>query len=895
MPLSPIKISKRNKNMIFPGRTDADVLPGSGSSTSAGWMLDYRAIQVGDSNVQLNMADDEQDTKTHTALDLCSNWWIGDYLVKLNGVFWEQAAVLSWPWLGTVRLTRQKQKSDGTWTEVHKNIDENTLLKLVPNKNNDADDTIDRHLSDHNIVYRGISQAELEFIKNNDYILSDQRWCIPGEGTCFAKSYDDAESYINFGRTSPDKTGIPTYVIELQLQKGDVEIDKRDYYPKAKNKIPASRIKRIWRFKTRDNPEKGIWSNGFAEKENNLDDQYQKNINYGLFNTDTDLTGRGSFVGSKDEDFELFKTMSLRKENCNDKLSLAFPNLPQYSNLNMYYKSIENPHNEATPVYDIFEQNFVDDDGYNKDDIKIAFPDYPQYIDSSLYDQASEGIDAYTTQQFDELNTYYADDIIEVSDENLAEKELNRVVNNLRSNGMTDDEIAQALVRDGAKGGFIWPIEIIYDFVKEVPKKHNNINDIVEATDDSSFIKTAFLKTAITYDANNIIQQLTNIPQVKALIEQTASSFVDRIIVTTPSADLSQTQQQLDISNQQNNKLQPIDGDPFGHVWMNEDPLTHQKKPIDKIVRIDKVTDLYGTLTTMLHEILHLRHPSHSESQVEAEAISLADTVKQHLNIKTASKNKKVLFVKNNLSVLPIVECDLADTYQKQVTGLQNHTSLKPQNGMLFTYHKSQPLQFWMGKVSFPIDIIFANNNNTITKIYHNCRPNTMDVYACNNVSKVIEVIGNFCSFHNLSEGDQVFAADDEPSSDENFTKYIFEKIKKIKLEQQADLDMTHWSIKIVMKKEPDKNKFIKVNWNDNDYKIQKADILINPDLNLMREALKKMPIDKLVRHALLHILVGHKEELEEDREKALITNRLFKDNRANIIQNELKKRSINK
>jgi hypothetical protein len=181
-----------------------------------------------------------------------------------------------------------------------------------------------------------------------------------------------------------------------------------------------------------------------------------------------------------------------------------------------------------------------------------------------------------------------------------------------------------------------------------------------------------------------------------------------------------------------------------------------------------------------------------------------------------------------------------------------------------------------MGKVAFPIDIIFANANNQILKIYRNCLPNSAEFYSCANASKVIEVVGSFCTFHDLDVGDQVFEADDELYKQEDFSKYILQRLQIIKVDQQERLGMKDWNIKIVMKHEPDSRRFLKVTWTPEDYMFKKADILVNPDPLLISAALKKMPLDKLVRHSLLHILAGEKSELPEEKENELITSKLF-------------------
>ena len=428
-----------------------------------------------------------------------------------------------------------------------------------------------------------------------------------------------------------------------------------------------------------------------------------------------------------------------------------------------------------------------------------------------------------------------------------------------------------------------------FDAAKQYPRYRfvgDKTNDIVEAHDtEETIVKEAFLKTAVTYDSNPVIQDLIKIPQVKSLIDQQASGFVDEIKVTTPSADISQTQQKIQQQpGQPPTKLDPISGDPYGHVWISQDPTTHQKKPLDKIVRIDKVTDAWGTLVTVLHEITHHRHPDWSESQVQTEAEHLAATVKQFMEPKNASDTRSVVFVKNNLNSLPVVRCELAGSYQKQVVGLQLHSSLRPDAGMVFNYARPSYLTFHMGKVAFPIDIVFADKDNEIIKIYRNCQPGSQEIYSCANATKVIEVVGSFCAFYDIDVGDHVFEADDEVYKKHDFTKYIFNRIQDVKLAQQKDLGMEDWNIRIVMEKDVSSHRFLKVDWSTDDYAIKKAEIIVNPNPLLIRAALKKMSLSKLVRHALLHILAGQKGELPEDKEHTLITKHLFKEARVNEL-----------
>lgn len=229
----------------------------------------------------------------------------------------------------------------------------------------------------------------------------------------------------------------------------------------------------------------------------------------------------------------------------------------------------------------------------------------------------------------------------------------------------------------------------------------------------------------------------------------------------------------------------------------------------------------------------------------------------------------RVLFIKESFSGICSVACDVADTYQKQVIGLQNHASLSPMNGMLFTYASESPLSFWMGSVKFGIDIVFANKDNEIVKIYHNCQPNSREIYSCNSASKVIEVVGNYCIANNIKEGDKVFSWEFSKSE---FLGTIINEIKETKLRQQKELGMSDWMIKIIIPKHA-RAEFIYVDWTDEDYDMKKADILINPKPELIEEYFlkTKFSLKEAIRHALLHIKIGHKNKLSNEKEQVLI------------------------
>jgi hypothetical protein len=108
------------------------------------------------------------------------------------------------------------------------------------------------------VVYRGITQGEHDYIKTHGHVLSDQRYCVSGEGTCFASDHDSAESYVNYGHTNPLSTKQHTYVLGVK-HGPDIHQDPRDGYWKASSSIPANRIVSVHRYNPDGTFELGNW------------------------------------------------------------------------------------------------------------------------------------------------------------------------------------------------------------------------------------------------------------------------------------------------------------------------------------------------------------------------------------------------------------------------------------------------------------------------------------------------------------------------------------------------------------------------------------------------------------------------------------------------------------
>ena len=95
--------------------------------------------------------------------------------------------------------------------------------------------------------YRGMTEDEyLATVGRGAGVKSTGAYSVSNEGTSLSARADDAESYVNFGRDDPRKTGRPTYLIEVSS--GPDIVPSQDGYAKAANTIPPQRVTRVFRM-----------------------------------------------------------------------------------------------------------------------------------------------------------------------------------------------------------------------------------------------------------------------------------------------------------------------------------------------------------------------------------------------------------------------------------------------------------------------------------------------------------------------------------------------------------------------------------------------------------------------------------------------------------------------
>ena len=92
--------------------------------------------------------------------------------------------------------------------------------------------------------------------------------------------------------------------------------------------------------------------------------------------------------------------------------------------------------------------------------------------------------------------------------------------------------------------------------------------------------------------------------------------------------------------------------------------------------------------------------------------------------------------------------------------GLMERTTLAPDAGMLFDYHRPQPVAFWMKNTPLPLDMIFIRGDGTIALIVSNATPySKTPIPSMEPVRAVLEINGGRAAALGIDRGDKVRGA----------------------------------------------------------------------------------------------------------------------------------------
>lgn len=80
-----------------------------------------------------------------------------------------------------------------------------------------------------------------------------------------------------------------------------------------------------------------------------------------------------------------------------------------------------------------------------------------------------------------------------------------------------------------------------------------------------------------------------------------------------------------------------------------------------------------------------------------------------------------------------------AKTDQEKIKGLQGVEKLPKDEGMLFYFDPDEEISMWMKDTKIPLDIIFINEEQKVTKVYHG-KPNDETLVSSPETAYVLEV-----------------------------------------------------------------------------------------------------------------------------------------------------------
>ena len=121
------------------------------------------------------------------------------------------------------------------------------------------------------------------------------------------------------------------------------------------------------------------------------------------------------------------------------------------------------------------------------------------------------------------------------------------------------------------------------------------------------------------------------------------------------------------------------------------------------------------------------------------------------------NKKKAQITVYKGASLpLAVFSCGVAESIQDQVIGLQSYKSLNKDAGLLFKYSRPRDVLYHMGTVSFPIDILFINENNVIKRICKDIYPGSLATFGCAEVKYVLEIYGGLSELLQIDVGNSI-------------------------------------------------------------------------------------------------------------------------------------------
>ena len=102
----------------------------------------------------------------------------------------------------------------------------------------------------------------------------------------------------------------------------------------------------------------------------------------------------------------------------------------------------------------------------------------------------------------------------------------------------------------------------------------------------------------------------------------------------------------------------------------------------------------------------------------------------------------------------------VASEWPEQQKGLMFRKTMPPNEGMLFDFHRSQMMSFWMKNTLIPLDIVFIRADGTISSIAADAKPLSLkSILSTEPVQAVLEINGGRAEALRIREGENVHSA----------------------------------------------------------------------------------------------------------------------------------------
>jgi uncharacterized membrane protein (UPF0127 family) len=100
---------------------------------------------------------------------------------------------------------------------------------------------------------------------------------------------------------------------------------------------------------------------------------------------------------------------------------------------------------------------------------------------------------------------------------------------------------------------------------------------------------------------------------------------------------------------------------------------------------------------------------------------------------------------------------EVVSTEAERERGLMFRRELPEYTGMLFDFHREQPVSFWMKNTYLPLDMLFIRGDGRILSIAQNTKPLSEDLIPSGGpIRAVLEVIGGTAQKLGIAPGDRV-------------------------------------------------------------------------------------------------------------------------------------------